>query len=165
MTANGIPRKLARKVAWAVAMSTAAYGVEAIWERQEWLFKGFNKLTAALGRAVAGIFSTAKGDDAMRAADIPPTRPMLDRRRERLLAAVLAAPEGTPKKALLPAPPEDDSSRRRIPAWFLAATDGGKLIREGQSVEGSSLCPRLPTLWSRLSFLRTTCYAWTDGSF
>ena len=31
MGANSIPRKLARKVAWAVAMSTAAYGVEAIW--------------------------------------------------------------------------------------------------------------------------------------
>jgi len=60
-------------------------------------------------------FSTAKGDDAVRAVDIPPTCPMLDRRRERLLAAVLAAPEGTPKKALLPAPPKDDSSRRRIP--------------------------------------------------
>jgi len=29
MTANGAPRKLARKIAWAVAMSTAAYGVEA----------------------------------------------------------------------------------------------------------------------------------------
>ena len=29
---NRIPRKLARKVAWAVAMSTAAYGIEAIWE-------------------------------------------------------------------------------------------------------------------------------------
>jgi hypothetical protein len=34
--ANAIPRKLARKVAWAVAMSTAAYGVEAIWEGQKW---------------------------------------------------------------------------------------------------------------------------------
>jgi hypothetical protein len=32
MTANGIRRKLASKVRWAVAMSTAAYGVEAIWK-------------------------------------------------------------------------------------------------------------------------------------
>jgi len=34
MSANGVPRRLARGVAWAVAMSTAAYGVEAIWEGQ-----------------------------------------------------------------------------------------------------------------------------------
>jgi hypothetical protein len=35
MTANGIRRKLARKVGWAVAVSTAAYGIEAIWEGRE----------------------------------------------------------------------------------------------------------------------------------
>jgi hypothetical protein len=53
-----------------------------------------------IGRAVAGIFSTAKGEDAIRAADIPPTKPALDRRRERLLAAASAAPEGMPKRLL-----------------------------------------------------------------
>jgi len=72
MSANGIPRKLARKVAWAVAMSTAAYGVEALWEGQRWLLDGFTKLTNAIGRAVAGAFGAAKGEDAVRASDIPP---------------------------------------------------------------------------------------------
>jgi hypothetical protein len=80
MTANGIRRKLARKVGWAVAMSTAAYGIEAIWEGQEWLLEGFYKLSVAIGRSVAGTFGMAKGEDAMRAADTPPTRPALDRR-------------------------------------------------------------------------------------
>jgi len=42
---------------------------------------------------LAGTFSSTKGDDAIRAADIPPTRPALDRRRERLLAAALADAE------------------------------------------------------------------------
>ena len=63
-------------------MSTAAYGIEALWEGQRWLLNGFNKLTTAIGRAVAGTFSTAKGEDAIRAGDIPPTEPTLDRRRE-----------------------------------------------------------------------------------
>ena len=72
MKANGIPRKLARKVAWAVAMSSAAYGVEAIWECQRWLVDGFQKLLPAIGRAVSGTFSSTKAQDSMRAADTPP---------------------------------------------------------------------------------------------
>jgi hypothetical protein len=94
MGANGTPRRLARKVALSVAMSTAAYGVEAIWEGQKWLSDGFDKLTRTIGRVVAGTFSTAKGDDAIGAADTLPTCPTLDRRRERLLASALAAPPG-----------------------------------------------------------------------
>ena len=74
ITANGISRKLARKVVWSVAMSTEAYGIEAIWEGQELLLDGFNKLTAALGRAVVRTFGTARGEDAIRAADIPSYR-------------------------------------------------------------------------------------------
>jgi hypothetical protein len=71
MKANDIPRRLARKVAWAVAMSTAAYGAEAMWEGQSWLLKGFDQLTTAIARAVTGTFSTAKGTHAIRAADAP----------------------------------------------------------------------------------------------
>jgi hypothetical protein len=61
MNANGVPRKLARKIAWSVAMSTAAYGIEAIWEGQQWLLDGFHKLTVAIARTVAGTFGTTKG--------------------------------------------------------------------------------------------------------
>jgi hypothetical protein len=42
-------------------MSTAAYGVEAIWDGQKWLLDGFNKLSAAISRAVVGPFSTTEG--------------------------------------------------------------------------------------------------------
>jgi len=75
MTANGIPRRLARKVAWAVAMSIAAYGVEAIWEGQEWLLKDFNKLTTAIGRTVAGTFSTQGRRRSRHPTDPPHARP------------------------------------------------------------------------------------------
>ena len=43
MGVDGAKRQLPRKVAWAVAMSTAAFGVEAIWEGQTWLLDGFNR--------------------------------------------------------------------------------------------------------------------------
>jgi hypothetical protein len=113
-------------------MSTAAYGVEAIWEGQKWLLDDFHKLTVAIGRNVAGTFWTPKGEDAIRAADTPPAEPMLNRRRERLLISVMTAPAGTPKKALLPTHPEDDSGRHRVSKWFTEASDSGRLIKEGE---------------------------------
>jgi hypothetical protein len=122
MNANGVPRKLARKVAWSVAMSTAAYGIEAIWEDQQWLLDGFHKLTVAIARTVAGTFSSTMGEDAIRAADIPPTRPALDRRRERLLVSAMAAPTHSPK----------DGCFRPAQRTILAATgnqDGSRLRR------------------------------------
>ena len=163
MGANGVPRKLARKVAWAVAMSTAAYGVEAIWEGQQWLLDGFDKLTVRIARTVAGTFSSAKGDDAVRAADTPPTKPALDRRRARLLASALSAPKGTPKEALLPLPASDDSSRRRVSIWHREASKD--LLMEGQEVEKSSPRVRDKTPWSPPPEGSRPLHAWTDGSF
>jgi len=78
-------------------MSTAAYGIEAIWEGQQWLLDGFNKLAVAIGRAVAGTFSSRARTPYEQQTSLP-TRPALDRRRERLLASALAAPAGTPKR-------------------------------------------------------------------
>jgi len=34
--------------------------------------------------------------------------------------------------------PEDDSSRRLLSEWFAAASDKGRLVREGQEVEKSA---------------------------
>jgi len=148
MNANGIPRKLARKVAWAVAMSTAAYGIEAIWEDQKWLLDGFTKLTTVLGRTVAGTFSTAKGEDAIRAADIPPPKPTLDRRRERLLASALAAPRDSLKRTLILPPATDDSSRHRLSKWFKGASGHGSLLKEGQATGKTRPRPWYRTPWA-----------------
>jgi hypothetical protein len=65
---------------------------------------------------------------------------MLDRRRERLLISAIAAPTGTPKKALLPTHPEDDFSRHRISKWFSEAcgTSKERLVREGENIEKTS---------------------------
>jgi hypothetical protein len=135
MKGNGIPQKLARKVAWAVAMSSAAYRVEAIWEGQKWLLDEFHRLTVAIRRTVAGTFGTTKGENAIRAANTPLAEPLLNRRRERLLISVMMAPAGTLKKALLPTHPEDDLGRHRIPRWFTEASNRGHLVKEGENVE------------------------------
>jgi hypothetical protein len=97
-------------------------------EGQALLLEGFDKLTTAIGRSVAGTFGTAKGEDAVRAADTPPARPALDQRRKRLLASALSAPEGTPKRLLLPPRATDDSSRHCMPKWFAEASDNNRLI-------------------------------------
>jgi len=94
------------------------------------------------GRTVAGAFSTLKAENAMRAADTPPTCPALDRRRERLLASILTAPKDAEKRALLSKCPEDDSRRRRVSKWSRGASADGNLVREGQQVE--EVKPRPP---------------------
>ena len=75
----------------------------------------------------------------MRAVDIPPTQPTLDRRKERLLLFTLATTVGAPSERSSPHP-EDDSSRKRIPRWFAAAAGHpeDRLIREGQKNERTS---------------------------
>jgi hypothetical protein len=149
-------------------MSTAVYGLEAIWEGQKWLLDEFQRLTVAIRSTVAGTFGTTKGEDAIRGADTPPAETMLNRRRERLLITVMTAPVGTPKKALLPTHPEDHSSCHRIPRWFTEASDRGHLVKEGEAVEKTFPLPRRPTSWTARSPKIPdidACHAWTDGSF
>jgi ribonuclease HI len=156
----------------AVAMSTAAYGIEAIRQGQTWLLEGFHRLSVAIGRAVAGTFASTKGEDAIRAADTPPAKPALNRRRERLMAAALAAPEGTTKRLLLPPRATDDSSRHRIPRWYCEASDHNRLVKEGRKVEISTPRVRPKTPWSNNGAISggqeqpgVSCHAWTDGSY
>ena len=44
--------KLAMMVAWVVAMSKAAYDIEAIWLGRQWFLDGFNKPIKVSGRSV-----------------------------------------------------------------------------------------------------------------
>ena len=82
-------------------MSTTSYGIEAIWEGLESLVDRFDKFALVIGETVAGTFSNIKGEGAIRAADTPPTCPVLERRRRRILASTLAAPDAAPKRALI----------------------------------------------------------------
>jgi hypothetical protein len=60
-------------------MSTAVYGIEAIWEGQQWIVVSFQMLTTRISRDVEGTFRSAKHEDAIREAATPPTRAALDR--------------------------------------------------------------------------------------
>jgi ribonuclease HI len=122
------------------------------------------KLTRTIGRTVAGTFSTAKGEDAIREAVAPPTCPTLDRRRERLLASALVAPTDAPKRALLPPRAEDDSSRRRIYPWYRGASGHGRRVKEGQQLERVKRQPRDRTPWASPESPREAVHAWSDGS-
>jgi ribonuclease HI len=83
MAAYGINRKLARTVAWSTAMATATYGIEVMYEGQQWIVDQIQKVNVKIAKDIAGLKSTTAGCDAIRSADTPPTRAMLDRRTER----------------------------------------------------------------------------------
>jgi len=118
-----------------------------------------------LGRTVAGTFSTAKGGGAVRAADIPPTKPTLDRRRDRLFASALAALRYSPKQALIPPPATDDCSRKRLSPCYKGASRHGSLLKEGQAVGEASPRPRNRTPWTSPIADSVTAHAWVGGSF
>jgi hypothetical protein len=54
MTAHGINRKLARTVSWFTAMTTATYGIEVIYEGQQWIVNQIQKANTRIAKDVAG---------------------------------------------------------------------------------------------------------------
>jgi hypothetical protein len=78
MAVHGINRKLVRTVSWSTAMTTATYGIEVIYEGQQWIVDQIQKVDTRIAKNVAGLRATTAGCDEIRSADIPPTRPMLD---------------------------------------------------------------------------------------
>ena len=99
----------------------------------------------------------------MRAADTPLTIPALDRRRERLLASILTAPENSPARALPLA--TEDSRRNRVSKWFRAASGHNAFVREGQTAEKIHPWRRSRVEWADSSNVTLAgCHAWTDGS-
>jgi len=161
MTVNRVLRKLARKVAWAVVMSTAAYGVETLWEGRKWLLEGFNKLTTAISRAVAALRKAKMLSGQL----ISPrhNQPLIDVKNVFLIATLVTL-DDAPKRTFFPSPAEDDSGRHRISRWFQSATTHGKLLREGQNIERSIPELRQRTPWSDPLTAGGVCHAWTDGS-
>jgi UTP:GlnB (protein PII) uridylyltransferase len=87
--AHGTNRKLARTVTWSTTMATATYGMEVICEGQQWIFDQIQKANAKIAKDISGLRVTTAGCDAIRIADIPPTRVTLDRRAERHLLRLL----------------------------------------------------------------------------
>jgi hypothetical protein len=57
--------------------------MEVIYEGQEWIVDQIQKVNVKIAKDIAGLKATTAGCDAIRCADIPLTRAMLDRRTER----------------------------------------------------------------------------------
>lgn len=105
MAGHGINRKLARTVAWSTSMATATYGIGAIFGnqlRQQWIIDEIQRVATAIAKDVAGLFSTTNQDNAIRAAGIPSTESMLQRRANRLFVRILTRGKSHPARELLP---------------------------------------------------------------
>jgi hypothetical protein len=63
-------------------MATVTYGLDVIYESQQWIVEQIQKVAFRITKDVAGLRATTAGCDAIRSADFPPTQAMLDRRTE-----------------------------------------------------------------------------------
>ena len=122
---------VARKIAWAVSMSTASKPSAKASNGSLTGLTGWPQGSAERWRAP---LAPPKGEDAIRAADIPRAPGLGSPHGE----AIGLRPGGTPGHAEACAHPSastGDSFRHRISPWFRGASGGGKLLKEGQKVE------------------------------
>jgi hypothetical protein len=124
MAGHGINRKLARTVSWSTSMATATYGLDVIYEGQQWIVDQIQKVAVRIAKDVAGLKATTVGCDAIRSADIPPTRAMLDRRTERHFMRMLT--QNNPNSDLVPDEADGMVDEEDIPSldsWTERAAD------------------------------------------
>jgi hypothetical protein len=105
MVAHRINRKLARTVAWSTTMETATYGMEFIYEGQQWVVGKVQTVNVRIAKGIAGLGATKAGCDATRSTDVPLTRAMLDRRTERHFLRLI--PQKNTNSNLIPDEPDD----------------------------------------------------------
>jgi hypothetical protein len=73
MAAHGINRKLARTGTWSMTMATARYGIEVIYEGQQWIIDRIQTVDVRIAENMAGLIATTAGCDAIRSANDLPT--------------------------------------------------------------------------------------------
>jgi hypothetical protein len=100
MAGHRINLKLARTVSWSTSMATATSGLDVVYEGQQWIDDPIQKVAVRITIDVAGLRPTTAGCDAIRSADIPPTRAMLVRWTERHFMRILA--QNNPNSNLIP---------------------------------------------------------------
>jgi hypothetical protein len=134
MAAHGINRKLARTVSWSTSMATATYGLDVIYEGQQWIVDQIQKVAVRIAKDVAGLRATTAGCDAIRSADIPLTWAMLDRWTERHFMRMLT--QNNPNSDLIPDEADGMMDEQDIPSldsWTERAADD--LLVLGDEVE------------------------------
>jgi hypothetical protein len=169
MAAHGINRKLARTVSWSTTMATATYGLDVIYEGQQWIVDKIQTVAVKIAKDTAGLKATTAGCDAIRCADIPPTRAMLDRHTERQFLRMLT--QNNSNSDLIPDEPDGTVDEQDLPIldrWTETTADNLWVLGDevGQSVpvdlefapwdEGSTT--------DHHESYTTRYHGWTDGS-
>jgi hypothetical protein len=146
MAARGINRKLARTVSRSTVMTTATYGIEVIYEGQQWIFDQIQKVDTRISKDVAGLRATTTACDAIWSTDIPPTRPMLDRHAERHFMRLVT--QNNKNSDLIPDEPDGMVNEEDIPildSWTDQVVEDPGVL--GDEVEQSVLVDLGFALW------------------
>jgi hypothetical protein len=83
MAAYRITSKLACAVPWYTAMAPATYGIEVMYEGQQWNIDQIQMVNVTIAKAITGLKLMTAECDGIRCSDTPPTRAMLDQHMER----------------------------------------------------------------------------------
>jgi hypothetical protein len=105
-------------------MATSTYRLDIVCEGQQWIVDQIQKVADRIANDVAGLKATTAGCDAIRSADIPPTRAMLDRRSEHHFMRMLT--QNNPNNDLLPDEADGIVDEEDIPSfdsWTERAAD------------------------------------------
>jgi hypothetical protein len=160
-----IKRQLARTVTWSTSMSPGAYGIEAIWEGQPWIVKEFHRLTARIGKDVAGTLRSTKKDDAIREAG----RAALDQRTDRHFIRLVSNSVQHPCQSYIEGWDQLDDEPDTMDSWLRRSSEG--LWSRGQKVEHTTPVPILYTPWIDKSSggaetnTSHEVHLYTDGSY
>jgi hypothetical protein len=105
-------------------MATATYGLDVIYEGQQWIVDQIQKVAIRIAKYVAGLKATTAGCHAIRSSDIPPTRTMLDWRTERHFVRILT--QNNPNSDLVPDEADrmvDEGDIPSLDSWTERAAD------------------------------------------
>jgi hypothetical protein len=167
----GIDRRLAHIVAWSTSMSTAAYGIEAIWEGQQWIVDSFQMLTTRIAQDVGGTFRSAKQQDMIREAATPPTRAALDRRTQRHFIRMVTNSIHHPCQDYIEGWDQLDNDAMEMDNYLGRVSEG--LWNRGDKVEQTAPLPLVFAPWIENPPASTsdpnkalkTVHLYTDGSY
>jgi hypothetical protein len=105
-------------------VATATYGLDVIYEGQQWIVDQIQKVAVRIAKDVTRLKATMAGCDAIRSADILLTRAMLDRWTERDFMRILT--QNNPNSDLVPDEADGMVNEEDIPSldsWTERAAD------------------------------------------
>jgi hypothetical protein len=96
-------------------MATATYGIEIIYEGQQWIVDQIQKVVVRIAKDIAGLRGTIAGCEEIHSADIPPTRPMLYRRTKWYFLKLLT--QKNTNSDLIPQEPDGMVDEKDLPIF------------------------------------------------